>query len=187
MQRDRVIDPSRTLTIPRPGADEADTYYHRYIAKVTGENIGEQLWQQLDEVEQLFENLDDQGALFRYAPGKWSVKEIVGHLTDAERIFAYRLMRIARADATPLPGFEQNTYVPAGRFDERPLSTLLWEFRAVRVSTLALLEGLPASGWSQKGVASGNAISARALAYIILGHVTHHVGVLRARYGLGVA
>ncbi|HEU4680208.1 MAG TPA: DinB family protein [Gemmatimonadales bacterium] len=173
------------LTIPRPEADEAATFYHGYIAKVTGDNIGEQLQRQLEVLEQLMKSLDDEAALFRYEPGKWSIKEIVGHLTDAERIFAYRLMRIARADTTPLPGFDENAFVAAGGFDERPLSTLLREFRAVRVSTVALLEGLPATGWLRKGVASGHAISTRALAYIMVGHVTHHLGVLRERYGLG--
>ena len=174
-----------TLTIPRPAADEAATFYQGYIAKVAGENIGEQLRQQLEDLEQLFKSMNDQTALFRYAPGKWSSTEIVGHLTDAERLFAYRLMRIARADTTPLPGFDENAYVPAACFDERPLTTLLQEFRAVRVSTMALLDGLPASGWLRKGEASGKPISTRALAYIMVGHVTHHMGVLRERYGLG--
>src|SRR5688572_23868845 len=110
------------LTLPRPATDEAGPYYQGYIAEVAGENIGEQLLDQLAELERLYSRLDDRGALARYAPDKWSIKEVLGHLTDVERIFSYRLLRIARGDATPLPGFDENTYVPAGRFDERPLS-----------------------------------------------------------------
>jgi hypothetical protein len=173
------------LSIPRPAADEAAPFYHGYIAKVPGENIGEQLVDQLAEVERLFGALDDTAALARYAPGKWSIKEILGHLTDTERIFAYRLLRIARGDATPLPGFDENAYVPAGRFDERPLRALAAEFRAVRLSSVALASGLPAASWSKAGQASGKPVSARALVYIVVGHVAHHLGVLRERYGVG--
>jgi uncharacterized damage-inducible protein DinB len=173
------------LSLSRPAADEAAPSYQGYIAKVPGENIGEQLVDQLAEVERLFGALDDTAALARYAPGKWSVKEILGHLTDAERIFAYRLLRVARGDATPLPGFDENAYVPAGRFDERPLRALAAEFRAVRLSSVALASGLPSTSWFKVGQASGKSVSARALVYIIVGHVAHHLGVLRERYGLG--
>ena len=173
------------LSVPRPAADEAAPFYHGYIGKVPGENIGEQLVDQLAEVERLFGALDDRAGLARYAPGKWSVKEVLGHLTDAERIFSYRLLRIVRGDATPLPGFDENAYVPAGRFDARPLTALLADFRAVRISTTALVGGIPLTAWSERGTASGNPVSARALIYIILGHAAHHLGVLRERYGVG--
>lgn len=173
------------ITLPRPASDEASPYYHGYIAEVTGENIGEQLVSQLAGLERIFSNLDDDAARARYAPGKWSIKEILGHLTDAERIFAYRLLRIARGDATPLPGFDENAYVPAGNFDERPLAMLVAEFRAMRLSSAALVAGIPRPAWSLRGEASGHAISARALAYIIVGHVSHHLTVLRDRYGVG--
>ena len=173
-----------TLTLTRPASDEAAQFYHGYIAEVAGENIGEQLPGQLTELEQLYSSLDDGAALARYAPDKWSIKEILGHLSDAERIFAYRLLRISRGDTTPLPGFDEKPYVAAGRFDERPLGTLLAEFRAVRLSSAALMEGIPGSAWSQRGQASGHPISTRALAYIILGHPAHHLAVLRDRYGL---
>lgn len=173
-----------TLVIPRPAPVEAAPFFHGYIAEVAGENIGDQLEQQLAEVENLFRNIDEPVGLFRYAPGKWSVKEILGHLADTERIFAYRLLRISRDDATPLPGFDENAYVPAGHFDDRSLSGLVREFRAVRAATIALVEGLPGTAWTRAGVASGKAISTRALAYILVGHVTHHLRVLRERYGL---
>lgn len=173
------------LSIPRPAADEAAPFSHGYIAKVSGENVGEQLIDQLAEVERLFGALDDTAALARYAPGKWSVKEILGHLTDVERIFSYRLLCVSRGDVTPLPGFDEKAYVPVAEFDERPLRDLVAEFCAVRLSTIALLNGLPPASWSRRGTASGHPVSARALAYIIVGHVTHHLGVLRDRYGLG--
>jgi hypothetical protein len=176
-----------TLAIPRPTPDEAAPFYHGYIAEVTGENITEQLADQLIEVEELFGSLDEKAALARYAPGKWSVKEVLGHLTDAERIFSYRLLRISRGDQTPLPGFDEKVYVPAGRFESRPLRSLVDEFRSVRESTRALMHGVPFESWANRGEASGNPISARALAYIIAGHVTHHLGVLRERYGLGAS
>jgi uncharacterized damage-inducible protein DinB len=174
-----------TLAISRPAADEAAPFYQGYIAEVRGENIAEQLAEQLREVERLFSPIDDKAALARYAPGKWSIKEVLGHLADVERIFAYRLLRISRGDPTPLPGFDENAYVPAGRFDARSLRSLMDEFRIVRQGTLALVQGLPPECWGRRGEASGKPISARALAYIIVGHVTHHLSVLRDRYRAG--
>jgi DinB superfamily len=176
-----------TLSLPRPGADESAPFYHGYIAQVPGEDIGAYLSAQLGEMERLLGPLDDAGARFRYAPGKWSVKEVLGHLCDSERIFAYRLLRIARADATPLPGFDENAFVPPGEFDARPLPNLIREFQAVRRSTIALAEGLPAGAWERRGQASGKSISTRALIYIIVGHLSHHLGVLRERYRVAPA
>jgi uncharacterized damage-inducible protein DinB len=172
------------LSLPRPGADESAPSFHGYIDKVPGEQIGEYLTSQLGEIERLLAPLDDAAARFRYAPQKWSVKEVLGHLCDAERIFAYRLLRIGRADATPLPGFDEDAYVPPAEFDARPIAELVREFKAVRGSTIALVEGLPSEAWQRRGQASGKPISTRALAYIMVGHVTHHLGVLRERYRL---
>lgn len=174
-----------SVSIPRPAADEAAPFYQGYIARVHGENIGEQLVDQLAEVERSFGALDDSAALARYSPGKWSIKEVLGHLVDVERIFSYRLLRVSRGDVTPLPGFDENAYVPPAHFDERPLRDLAAEFRAVRLSSVALVNGLPATSWSSIGHADGKPVSARALVYIIVGHVAHHLGVLRERYGLG--
>jgi hypothetical protein len=174
-----------SLIIPRPASDEAAPSFQGYIRKVAGEDIGSQLSTQLEAVERLFAPLTDQAAAFRYAEGKWSIKEVLGHLNDVERIFSYRLLRIARADPTPLPGFDENAYVPPARFDQRPLATLLAEFRTVRASTRALVEGLPRDSWSRRGETNGKPVSARALAYIIVGHVAHHLGVLQERYRLG--
>ena len=171
-----------SLSLPRPGPDESAPFYHGYIDKVPGEQIGEYLASQLHEVERLLAPLDDSAARFRYAPEKWSVKEVLGHLCDTERIFAYRLLRLARADATPLPGFDENAYVPPAEFDARPLAGLLREFQTLRSSTIAMVEGLPSAAWERRGQASGKSISTRAIAYILVGHVTHHLGVLRERY-----
>jgi hypothetical protein len=171
-------------TIPRPASDEADAWYHGYISKVPGENVPEQLRDQLFEVERLLEPLDERSAVARYAPEKWSIKEVLGHLADVERVMAYRLLRISRGDTTPLPSFDENAYVPAGRFDEIPLPVLLDGFRACRQSSIALVDTTLPECWALRGVASGKPISARALAYIMVGHVSHHLGVLRDRYGL---
>ena len=175
-----------TRLIPRPLPDESAPFYHGYIAKVPSDNIGAQLEQQLSELERLLSGMTDSQALYRYAEGKWSIKQILGHLGDTERIFGYRLLRIARGDATPLAGFDENAYVPVGSFDRRPVATLMAELRAVRLSTVALIEGLPEESWTSRGQANGMPISASALAYIIVGHTAHHVGVLRDRYGVGV-
>jgi len=175
------------LSLPRPAADESAPFYHGYISEVPGEQIGRYLAEQLQELERLMAPLDDTAARARYAAGKWSVKEVLGHLGDTERIFAYRLMRIARGDATPLPGFDENAYVPAGDFDARPLASLVGEFHALRMSTIALVDGLPPDGWTRRGQASGASISAPALAYIMVGHVAHHARVLRERYRLSPA
>jgi hypothetical protein len=156
------------LSLPRPGPDESATFYHGYISEVPGELIGKYLVEQLHDLDRLMEPLDDTAARARYAAGKWSVKEVLGHLTDAERIFTYRLMRIAE-------------------FDARPLASLVGEFGALRLSTIALADGLPPDAWARNGQASGALITARALAYIIVGHVAHHARVLRERYGLSPA
>lgn len=170
------------LSIPRPEPDESSEYYRSYIAEVPDEDIGTHLVEQVSELERLLSRLDDAAARSAYAPGKWSIKEVLGHLTDTERIFTYRLLRIARGDATPLPGFDENAYVPSGQFDERPLGALLDELRAVRAATIALVQGVPEVGWSRRGKASDAAVSARALVYIVVGHFTHHARVLGERY-----
>ena len=172
------------LMLPRPAADESAPFYHGYIEKVPGEQIGEYLAAQPGEVERLLASLDDPAARFRYAPDKWSVKEVLGHLCDVERIFSYRLLRIGRADTTALPGFDENAFVSPAEFDARPVAELVREFQTIRASTLTLVEGLPSAAWERRGQASGKSISMRALAYIMVGHVTHHLGVLRDRYRL---
>jgi hypothetical protein len=154
-----------------------------YVSRIADdEDIMEVLVSQLDEVLLRFKNIPEARGDYRYAPGKWSIKEIVGHLSDAERVFAYRALRIGRGDITPLPGFEEEAYVPAMRAGERALADYVGEWGAVRRATIALFRNLPSSAWSRRGVANGHPISVQALAYAIVGHVRHHHEVLNLRY-----
>lgn len=171
------------MSIPRPAAHEYAPYYARYIEKVPeGSDLPGLLESQATELEALLAGLDEAKALHRYAPGKWSVKEMVGHLADAERIMAYRLLRIARGDATPLAGFEEDDYVKAAGFDRRTLPDLLAEFQTVRRATLALIRSLDAEAFARRGTANQNPVTAAALAHILFGHTAHHMAVLRERY-----
>ena len=171
--------------VERPGPDEHDQYYSRYISRVPdGVDLLAVLAEQRDATATLLSKVPVDRRSFRYAPGKWSVKEVVGHLSDTERIMAYRALRIARADATPLPGFEENDYVPPARFDELGLDQLAEEWVAVRQASLAMFRNLPAEAWTRRGTANGSQVSVRALAYIIAGHELHHLETLRTRYGI---
>lgn len=166
----------------RPGADEHAPYYAKYISLVEGEDILAVLHRTPPPVVALLSGMSEEKADYRYAPGKWSVKEVLGHLADAERIFAYRALRISRRDQTPLPGFEQDGYVAAGGFGQRSLARLLAEFSTVREATLALLESLDPEAWTRTGVASNHPVSVRAVAYMTAGHELHHAAILRERY-----
>lgn len=170
------------MAIARPEPGEYAPYYGTYISKVASPDLARALEAQLASTTSLLAGLSEQQAAFRYAPGKWSLREVVGHVADAERIFAYRMLCIARGDTTPLPGFDENSYVPAGEFERRPLASVAAEFGAIRMATLALLQGLSAEALARMGTASGKPVSARALAYIIAGHELHHLGVIRERY-----
>ena len=168
-----------------PAADEYAASYADYVARVPPGDIITHLKRQIGETAALLRPLDTAGARRRYAPGKWSVIEIVGHLADAERIFAYRALRFARGDQSPLPGFDENTYVPAAECERRALSDVLAEFQAVRAATVALFASLPEPAWTRSGVASGHRMTVRAAAHVIAGHELHHVEVLKTRYGVG--
>jgi hypothetical protein len=128
--------------------------------------------------------LDDAAARHAYAPGRWTVKEVIGHIADTERVMAYRALRIARGDRTPLPGFEQDPYVAVAELNDRPLPELLAELAAVRAATVALFTGIPTAAWTRMGTASDAPCSVRALAYIIAGHELHHRALLHERYGV---
>jgi hypothetical protein len=166
----------------RPAQNEYAEYYEKYTSKVPDGNIVEILENQIASTVNLLRGLSEEKALYRYAPDKWSIKEVLGHIIDAERIFAYRALRIARNDQTPLPGFEQDGYVPAGNFDARTLADLLDEFECVRRSTLYLFRNLSDEAWSRRGTASENEVSVRALAYITAGHELHHLSVVKEKY-----
>jgi uncharacterized damage-inducible protein DinB len=174
-----------TLAIARPAPDEFFEYYGKYIDLVPGDDALPALRSQIVETARLLKPLDEAKALHRYAPGKWSVKEVVGHLSDAERVFAYRALRMGRGDATPLSGFDEKAYVPAGGFDARSLAEILHEFEAVRAASLALLQGMDREALLSRGTANGKEISVRALAWIMAGHELHHRGLLIDRYGVG--
>jgi hypothetical protein len=169
----------------RPAAGEFAPFYGTYVGRLPAGNLAEILAAQRDATRRLLAPLGDARALHRYAPGKWSVKEVIGHLADAERVFAYRALRFARADAAPLAGFDENAWVPAAGFDRRPLEALLDELAAVREATRALIAGLDEAAWLRQGTANANPVSVRALCCIIAGHELHHLAVLRERYGVG--
>ncbi|HSQ59252.1 MAG TPA: DinB family protein [Acidobacteriota bacterium] len=168
----------------RPETGEYLPYYDKYIVLVPDGPIVETLRSQIEETMALLRAVPRDREDFRYAEGKWSVKEVVGHLSDGERIFSYRALRFGRADETPLPGFDENTYVPAGRFDDRTLASIADEFRAVREATVRLFDAMPDEAFGRSGKANDAAITVRALAWITAGHERHHVGILKERYGL---
>ena len=177
-----MTDVATAPPIARPREDEYVPYYGKYIALVPDGDLVETLRTQIGETLSLLRSIREERASHRYAPGKWSIKEVVGHLADVERIMGYRALRIARGDAPPLPGFDENAYVPAANFDARSLASLARELEAVRNATVAFLETLEPEAAARRGSAHNARISARALAYIIAGHERHHVGILRERY-----
>ena len=166
----------------RPEASEYAPYYERYVSLVPDGDVTGTLARQNEEVLALLGGVTEERAGFRYEPGKWSVKEVVGHVIDAERVFAYRAMAIARGDRAALPGMDQEEYMAGSDFDARTLADLAEEFSHPRRANVLMLRGLPAGAWSRRGVASGNEVTVRALAYIIAGHAAHHLQVLRTRY-----
>ncbi len=173
---------SATAPAARPDASEYAPYYEKYVSLVPAGDVVETLERQVGETLSLLRGLDEERAGSRYEPGKWSVKELVGHLADAERVFAYRALRFARGDRTPLPGFEQDDYVRGGNFDARPLKDLIDEFDSVRRATVTLFRQFDEEGWRRTGTASDNGFSVRALAHIIAGHELHHLNVLKTKY-----
>jgi hypothetical protein len=171
--------------IPRPEAAGAGTPFDVYVALVpTDARLPEYLDRQRAEFVALLRGLPDDKALVHHAPYTWSIKQVVGHVTDTERVFAYRAMRIARGDATPLPGFDQDVYVAAAEFDRVPLADLLDEFDHVRRANVLLFRHVPAGAWSYRGTASGHAVTAGTFAYAIGGHTGHHLTIVRRRLGL---
>ncbi|MGD1146468.1 MAG: DinB family protein [Thermoanaerobaculaceae bacterium] len=170
--------------VGQPEAHEYAPYFDRYVALVRGGDILSTLEKQGGVVRQALHALPEARAGFRYAPEKWSVREVVGHCTDCERVFAYRALAFARGEKAPLPAFDENEYARASGHDSIPLAGLVEEFGAVRSATLRLLRHLPARAWSRVGVASGKPVSVRALAFIMAGHVAHHMAILHDRYGV---
>jgi hypothetical protein len=168
--------------VDRPETGEFNPYYAAYIARVKEDDVLGVLAAQADELSKLLAHVTDDGAAHRYAEGKWSIRQLVGHLGDGERVFGYRLYCIARGDEGPFPGFDENVYVGAGSFDKVTLAALVEDFRLARASNLRFAERLTADEWARTGVANGDPVSARALAFIMAGHVRHHAAVLEDRY-----
>jgi hypothetical protein len=172
------IDMTNLQTIGRPQEGEFAPYAKTYVDHVYSDDLDQVLTEQVRKTIELVRPLGDEGSLFAYAPGKWTVKQVIGHVTDAERIFSYRVLRIARGDKTPLPGFEQDDYVPNAGSNRRLLDELLDEFSVVRESTLALLRGINLESWGRIGTVSGFPATVLGISFLIAGHDLHLFKVL---------
>jgi DinB superfamily len=169
----------------RPDTDEVAPYFRRYTDLVPDGDLFERLAGQMEETVALFGRLSDAQADSRYRADAWSVKEVVGHLADTERVFCYRALRFGRGDATPLSGFDQDAFVAGAGFAGHTLAEITAEFQAVRSATIALFKGFDVAASRRAGVANGNRISVRGIAFCIAGHELHHLTVLHERYGIG--
>ena len=171
------------LTISRPGTDEYSPGFASYVGRIgDDEDIVGVLSDQLDGVLDRFERVPASRGDYRYAAGKWSLKEVIGHLADTERVFAYRALRIARGDTIPLPSFDDQAWVAEMGAGDRTLADIVEEFGIVRQASLALFRHLPTAAWMRRGIASEHPASVRALAYVVAGHARHHLEVVEARY-----
>ncbi|WP_062239710.1 DinB family protein [Fictibacillus sp. FJAT-27399] len=166
----------------KPDTNEYNSYYEKYIKALPEQDIVNLLEEQAKETRQLVQNLTEQQGLFRYGPYKWSIKEVIGHMTDTEGIMGFRLLSIARGDKGMLPGFDENAYVEQTYFDRQPLSELLQQAQVVRQSTILLIKSIDEETWTRRGNANGSDVTVRAIAYIIAGHEKHHLGILKERY-----
>jgi len=175
-----VVTPAFSIARPEPG--EYNPYYDRYISLVPGNDILGTLDAQRRQTLLLLSGRDEADGNFSYAPGKWSAKEVLGHVCDTERIFTYRALRISRGDQTPIEGFEQDDYVKNGPFARMPLEEMVEDYIAVRRATLTLFRNLEEAAWTRRGVANNNEVTVRALAYTIAGHELHHRGILEEKY-----
>ena len=168
--------------LPRPAPSEYSSYQANYISLVPDGDILETLRSEFATTLALLNTISEETSLYRYAPGKWSIRETILHVSDSERIFAYRALRLSRGDETPLPGFEQDAYVETSAADARSWQSILAEFAAVRQSSIELFRNFPPEAWTRSGLASGYYITVLALAYLIPGHELHHRRILRERY-----
>ena len=176
-----------TLKLNHPTPEEYASFYADYVQRaIAREDVLAALPKQIDEVCATLGSLTDTQALYKFGPAEWSIKEVVGHLNDVERVFSYRLLRIARGDQTPLPGFEQEDYVRVAGYDNVPLAELLSEFELLRRANILMISHLKDEAVSRLGTASGATISARALIYMLVGHVEHHMACIHEKYLPGV-
>jgi DinB superfamily len=165
----------------RPDSTEYAADYTKYVALVPEDDIVAAMESQRAASVELLNGVSQNEALVHHQPYTWSIKDVIGHVTDSERVFAYRALRFARGDSTPLAGFDENPYVEAAHFDRQSLSDLIAGFEAVRRSSIYLFRGLADGAWNRRGIANNNEVSVRALAYIIVGHERHHMGIVRKR------
>ena len=166
----------------RPTEAEYAPFYADYVARVPEGDVLAPLAEQPSILRSLAARIPRERETYAYAPGKWTIRQVFGHLADGERVFGYRALCISRGDETPLPGFEEDAYVAAAPYDQTPLGDLAEEFAAVRQSNLLMFKQLGGKAWAAVGTANGTPISVRALSYIMVGHVRHHLGVLSERY-----
>jgi hypothetical protein len=171
--------------IGEPEAGEYAPFFESYVARVRGRDIVTTLEEQAVTIRGVLAAVPEARAGFRYAEGKWTIREVVGHWTDAERVFSYRALAFARGEKAPLPAFDENEFARVAGHDAIPLGELDEEFQTVRAATLHLLRHFPDDAWRRAGIASGKPVTVRALAFIIGGHVAHHLAALRERYGVG--
>jgi hypothetical protein len=165
-----------------PQTGEYNSYYESYIAFVRGKDISQVLLSQVEEVRTAFEQLGEGNSQKPYAAGKWTGKEVLGHIMDTDRIMAYRALAIARGEEAALPGYDENAYVLNGQFNDISIERLLEEFEFSRYALVSLLKNLPASSYTSRGNANNSPVSVRALFYIIAGHTVHHLNILKERY-----
>ena len=175
----RLVEQESMTT--RPAPSEHAPYYAKYISLIGDGNILTLMRTQFDETMKLFRSIPEAQSTILHPPYTWTLKQVIGHLTDGERVFAYRALRIARGDATPLPGFDENQYALADEFERLRLRQVIDEFESVRRATITLFENLDAQSWKRLGEANGNPVSVRAIAYIIVGHVRHHAAIIQKR------
>ena len=168
----------------RPQTNEAASYYFPYIDLITSDEIVPAMKSQLDETLAFLQGISEEQSLQTYEPGKWTIRELLNHVNDGERVFVYRAFWFARGYQDPLPSFEQDLAVQAAQANNTCWSELVEEFRNVRLGTISFFNTLPDEAWSNTGIASDNPFTVRALAYIIAGHVAHHTNVLREKYGI---
>ena len=166
----------------RPAPTEAAPYYYTYIDRISSEDVVGELESQFDPTLRILATITEEKSLHRYAPDKWSIRQLLNHVSDNERVFLYRALWFARGFDTPLPGFDQNIAVPHAAADQFSWASHIADFSAVRAATLSFFRNLPEEAWSRTGIASDNPVSVRALAYIIAGHVAHHIAILQERY-----
>lgn len=166
----------------RPDASEHPDYFNTYLNRVPERDLISTLRTQINDTISLLGSLSDEQALFRYAESKWSIKEVVGHIADTERVMSYRALRVARGDRTPLPGFDENVFMKGSSFDRIPLREIIEDLVNVRQATVSLFQNLPQEAWLRKGIVNERETSARAFGYFIAGHELHHRAVLQERY-----